>query len=159
MLLELPLTGYYFILYAFGACSKTRFKEKLYRFLRHVKNVEQIVEEFWEYHQGSMADFYKKKHRRDDIIISASPEFLLKPICRILEVDHLICSKVHPMTGIYDGLNCHGEEKVRRLREEMPEVAVQEFYSDSLSDTPMAKVAKKAYLVKKGKIMDWPWHN
>ena len=52
-----------------------------------------------------------------DLIISASPEFLLKPICGILGIKHLIASKVSPVDGKYTGKNCHGKEKVRRFKQ------------------------------------------
>ena len=58
-------------------------------------------------------------------------------------------------TGETEGENCHGEEKVRRLREAYPEVEIREFYSDSLSDTPLAKLADKAYLVKGQELLPW----
>ena len=51
-------------------------------------------------------------------------------------------------TGVYDGLNCHGEEKVRRMRELYPELQIAAFYSDSRSDAPLARLAQKAYMVK-----------
>jgi phosphoserine phosphatase len=52
-------------------------------------------------------------------------------------------------------LNCHGEEKVRRYREAFGDAPIDEFYSDSYSDTPLAKLAAKAYLVKGDKRLPW----
>ena len=62
-------------------------------------------------------------------------------------------------TAKIDGLNCHGKEKVRRFYKEFPEdTVVENFYSDSLTDTPLAKLADKAYLiVDKGQTpVPWP---
>ena len=59
-------------------------------------------------------------------------------------------------TGKIHGLNCHDEEKVRRFRLEVPEGHIENFYSDSLSDSPLAKLADRAWLVKKGKLSPWP---
>ena len=39
---------------------------------------------------------------------------------------------------------------------EYPNTEVGEFYSDSLSDTPMAKLAQRAYLVKGSEFFPWP---
>ena len=50
-------------------------------------------------------------------------------------------------------MNCHGEEKVRRFREVYGDAQIDEFYSDSLHDTPLAKEAKRAFLVKKDEIL------
>ena len=51
---------------------------------------------------------------------------------------------MNPQTGLYDGLNCHGEEKVRRMRELYPDAEIEQFYSDSLHDTPLARLARRS---------------
>jgi HAD superfamily phosphoserine phosphatase-like hydrolase len=155
VLLELPILMVAAVLYLFRTESKTSFKETFYRFLRHLRSVEKLVSEFWEINQGNIADFYRKRHRDDDIVISASPEFLLQPICEKLGVKNLIASRVDDKTGRYQGENCWGEEKLFRLRKEMPDVEVYEFYSDSLSDAPLAGIAERAYLVKKNRLILW----
>jgi phosphoserine phosphatase len=68
----------------------------------------------------------------------------------------LIASRVEAQTGAYDGLNCHGEEKVRRMREQYPELEIAGFYSDSRSDTPLAKLARMAYMVKGDALSPFP---
>ena len=49
-------------------------------------------------------------------------------------------------------------EKKRRFLEEYPEEAIENFYSDSLADTPLALCAEKAHLVtnKASTVIDWP---
>ena len=89
-----------------------------------------------------------------DIIISASPEFLLKPICDKLGVT-MLATKVDNKTGLFDGENCHGQEKVRRLHEIYPGAEIDEFYSDLYCDTPLARLAKKAYIVKGERLTPW----
>ena len=92
--------------------------------------------------------------RADDVIISASPAFLLAPACQRLGVT-LLASQVDETTGKYQGLNCHGEEKLRRLKAAMPAIVVDKAYSDSRSDTPLAMLAKQAYLVKGDRLLPW----
>lgn len=94
----------------------------------------------------------KTKHDKD-VIISASPEFLLKPITDELKVMKLLGSRVDIKTGKFKGLNCHGEEKVKRLNKEYHDYEVISSYSDSLSDIPILKLAKKQYIVKKDKLI------
>ena len=156
ILTELPVLTGYAVLFVLKVCSKTEFKEIFYRFLRHLGSVDELVEEFWNLHRGGIADYYHDTHRDTDVVISASPEFLLKPICKQLSIHKLIASRVDRHTGIYFGENCWGEEKVRRFREEMPDAEVADFYSDSLSDTPMAAIAERAFLVTSGGIVPWP---
>ena len=80
---------------------------------------------------------------------------LLLPACRILKIENLIASRVDKNTGLFDGENCWGEEKLKRLREGMPDVSVGEFYSDSISDAPLAGIAEKAYIVRHGRLIPW----
>ena len=68
----------------------------------------------------------------------------------------LIASRVHPTTGLYTGENCFGPEKVFRLMEQCPGCTFEEFYSDSLSDTPLADLAERAYLVTGTACRLWP---
>ena len=90
------------------------------------------------------------------MIISASPEFTIQRFCHQLGIQQVIASVVDPQTGKYTGLNCHGAEKVRRFKERMTSGTVEEFYSDSLSDAPLAGLAEKAYLVKGNNRLPWP---
>lgn len=67
-----------------------------------------------------------------------------------------IASEVNPLTGELLGSNCRGEEKVKRFNEVYPNETIDDFYSDSLSDLPLARMAHKAYLVKNQKVCSWP---
>ena len=130
-------------------------KEKIFSFLPRLDDVDRIVEEFWETHRDRLAPWYLAQKRSDDVIISASPDFLLRPICEELGV-FLIATRMDPYTGKIHGLNCHDEEKVRRFRQEFPDGHTENFYSDSLADSPMAKIADRAFLVRDGKPGPWP---
>lgn len=140
--------------YALKQCGKTYFKEKFYRVLRGIPNISRATEDFWDKYDENIAEWYLKQQKDDDIIISASPEFLLEPICKRLGIKHLIASRIDSDTGMYLGENCYGEEKVRRFKKQFNEQP-DEFYSDSLSDAPMANLAKKAFLVDKDILIPW----
>ncbi len=157
ILLAPSLLCAFFRFYVFRRGTKTEFKEKMYRFLTKC-NTEKDVAEFWEKSCGKIKDFYIKQKKSDDVIISASPEFLLAPICKKLEIKHLIASKVDSKSGKYSGVNCHGKEKVRRFYEEFSDGEIDKFYSDSFSDTPMAEISKKAFLVNGNKITEWEFN-
>lgn len=156
VLLWLPYQGCVFLLYLLGIYTKTQFKERFYRFFRSVPEIEAVVERFWDDKQGRIKAWYRANQRPDDVVISASPEFLLRPVCERLGISHLIASRVDARTGKYDGLNCYGEEKAVRFRAEMPGYKVGNFYSDSRSDTPMARLASgQAYLVLGERLVKW----
>ncbi len=138
-----------------GLIDKTRAKQRFYRYLRHVPDVKQEVELFWMTHDKNLKDWYFDQKQPDDLIISASPVFLIEPIARRLGLK-LIASRVDAATGRYEGVNCHGQEKVRRMRELYPEVRIARFYSDSMNDSPLARLAEEAFLVKDDLISPYP---
>lgn len=143
--------------YRLGIISKTKMKETLYRFLNSFDDfeIDKIVNRFWTSHKKNIYDWYYRKKDASNVIISASPRFLLEPICRELNVN-LICSEVNIKNGDYIGLNCWGDEKVSRFNKEYPNAVINEFYSDSKSDMSLARLAKKSYLVKhNGEIIEW----
>ena len=72
-----------------------------------------------------------------------------------LVTERLMASKVDKRTGKFDGANCHGEEKVRRFLELYPDAHIDEFYSDLYCDTPLAKLADKAFIVKGERLLPW----
>lgn len=144
------------LLYAAGRIDKTTMKSRIYRVFAGVRDIDGEVAGFWRLNGDRIKEFYMRGRRPDDIIISASPEFLLRDECARLGVGLLIASRVDPATGAYDGLNCHGAEKVRRLALLRPEAVIDEFYSDSLSDAPLARLAARAYMVRGDELSPWP---
>ena len=153
ILLAFPYTLWALFLFIIGIYSKTLFKEVFYRFLTYVTNVDETVEGFWHLHKSKIANWYLEQ-KADDIIISASPDFLLRPMCNSLGVT-LIASIVGNKNGKYDGENCEGEEKVRRFREEIPDCQINRFYSDSLKDTPLSLLAQESYIVSGENCIPW----
>ena len=141
-------------LFLFGIISKTKFKQRAYSFLKHIPNIDCELFIFWESHEKKIKSWYMAQKKVDDIIISASPEFLLKPVCSKLGVS-VIASTVDKNTGVYKGENCYGDDKVRRFRLAFPNAIVESFYSDSQSDNPMARVAFSAYRVNGNSITLW----
>lgn len=133
---------------------KTDMKERFYRIFTGYDPLA-LLEEFWDKHQHKVFSWYPRQQEEGDIVISASPEFLLKPICDRLGIRHLIASRVDPKTGRYEGLNCWGPEKVVRLRQELGHTHCDKFFSDSYSDQPLADIADEAFLIKDGVICPW----
>ena len=142
--------------YVFKIGTKTHCKEIFYRFLTKVPNVDKAVEDFWSRNEDGIFDWYKEIHKETDVVISASPEFLLEGICKKLGVEKMMASRVDKKTGKYQGENCHGEEKVSRFYEMFPDGVVDDFYSDSVSDAPLARIAKRAFVINsKGQVLEW----
>lgn len=150
----LPFQGISFALYVLKLIDKTTTKERIYRVFTGY-DAESLLEEFWDAHQRKIVSWYSQQQEATDIVISASPEFLLAPICSRLGIRYLIASRVDVHTGKYIGKNCQGMEKVIRLEKDLGITHCDRFFSDSLSDLPLAAIANKAFLVKRGTMYSW----
>lgn len=84
------------------------------------------------------------------IVVSASPENWVKPWCDSLGIE-CIATKLETsnqvLTGRIAGLNCHGEEKIRRIRELVTLTDYDEVsaYGDTPSDRPMMSLATRSF--------------
>lgn len=147
-----------FIFYKLKIISKTEFKREFFSFLKGIENIDEYLQTFWSIHKTKIKKWYLDKQECDDVIVSASPEFLLIPICKELNINRLIASKVCIKTGEFKGNNCYGEEKAIRFFEKFPDGKIDNFYSDSISDLPLAKKSKFAFLVQKDRIVEFNGH-
>ena len=151
----LPMQVWGAVLYLIKRISRTRFKEYFFSFLRGLPDVDGELSLFWRGRGEKIMAWYAARRSKEDVVISASPDFLLEGICASLGISALIASHVDKRTGLYTGENCRGEEKVRRFQEAYPGKAIRTFYSDSRSDLPLARLAKEAFLIRRGKITPW----
>ena len=135
-----------------GRLSRGEVKQALYSCLRAVPDAHAEAKAFWDEHIDRIFPWYLARRREDDLVISASPEFLIGEACRRLGIGY-IATRMDPADGRIIGENCRGEEKVRRFREVFGDAAVEEFYSDSLSDRPMMDIAGQGFLVRGGKVV------
>ena len=138
-----------------GRCTTTQWKEVFFRFLPGIPDMEAELRIFWDKNLGKIMKWYKDQKQDTDVIISASPAFLLEIPIKELGLKSLIASEVDIRSGKFSSENCKGQEKVKRFRAIFPDEKVDRFYSDSLSDLPMAELAEKAYLCHKGRLTEW----
>lgn len=144
-----------FVLYKLKRITKTQLKERFFSFLKYMSNREILVHEFWQANQHKICPWYLREKKEDDVIISASPEFLLQEMTAKLSAGCLIASEVDLFTGKFYSENCYGSEKRNRFLQKFPDHNIEKFFSDSISDAPMAAMARKAYLVNGPQIMEW----
>jgi phosphatidylglycerophosphatase C len=142
------------IRYKLKLIPKTQMKQTFYIYMKTIKDMDERVKGFWISHRRYLREFYLNQKKRDDVIISASPTFLLQPLIDEWGCE-LIASVVDQKTG-HSGENCWGPEKVRRFAQLYSLDLIDEFYSDSLSDTPLATYAKHAFFVSPQHIGPWP---
>lgn len=151
--LYLPIQLFAMILYLFKIKDKEYFKEKFFCFLKKINNLDEYVHNFWKRNTNKIKPWYLAQKKNSDVIISASPEFLLAPLQNILNVDRIIATKVNKTNGKFITKNCYGKEKVRRFNKEVKK-EIDSFYTDSFSDKPMMEIATRSFLVKKSSVIE-----
>lgn len=129
-------------------------KEKYFSFLKGIKDIDGKVEKFWVKNKDKIRKnlFQNKKNV---VVISASPEFLLKDICKENGIETVIATIVDKRNGSFLSKNCYGKEKVKRLNNQCKAYWINEFYTDSLTDKYLAQISKTSFLVKKDKVEEW----
>src|SRR5206468_832010 len=114
-----------------------------------VDSINEMIEEFWDANFKKIKPWYLKQDHSDDVIISASPEFLLRPVAKRIKVRLLIATKMDLLSGSIDGENCRGEEKVKRLKQVIKNPIVRRAYTDHKIDNPILQLAQEKYLVRR----------
>lgn len=144
------------LLFITGRRKKQDFKQRMFRaFFGHAHDIHGELERFWDINMHRVFNWYKRNQLPDDVIISASPVDIVRPCCERLGIKHIMGSPVELTTGVYTGPNCHGEEKVVRFNAAFPGAHIENFYSDSHSDDPMARVAGRSFMVKGETLTPW----
>ena len=82
--LYLPYQVFSAVLFKTKIISRKKFKENFFSFLISVKDLH--LSEFWDQHQTKIKDWYLEQKQSDDLIISASPEFILKEMTDRLNI-------------------------------------------------------------------------
>ena len=157
LIFHLPKMLIYLIKYKLKLIKKETMKECFFEIITKFDNIDLIITEYWNKYECKIKDFFiKKKNHKNDIIASASPKFLLEPIAQKYKVKDLFASPINKNTGKYNGINCHGVEKVKLINNKYPRCEIIELYSDdAMSDIPLLDLAKKSYIVKKNDIIDY----
>ncbi|MBR1847940.1 MAG: HAD-IB family phosphatase [Lachnospiraceae bacterium] len=155
----LPKQVLYTFLYALKKVSIEEYKSTFFSFLNALDNTDKYVDAFWQKNREKIKPWYLSQKLSSDLIISASPYFLLEPICRQLNVDTVIATDMNKHNAEINGKNCKGKEKVNRLFANYPNAEIESFYSDSTSDAPLAKLAKHAFIVQNNEIIPWVFSN
>jgi len=134
--------------YLFRKSNIGLIKSELFSFVKHINNLDEYINDYVLKHQKNIKKFYLEQKKDDDVVISASFDFIVRPFCEKLGIKTIIATKYDTNKGCIIGNNCKGKEKIIRFKEVIKNPKVNEAYSDSLSDIPMFEIAKKAYLVK-----------
>ncbi|MDR2752744.1 MAG: haloacid dehalogenase-like hydrolase [Oscillospiraceae bacterium] len=129
-----------------------RYERILKVFLQGIDDYEADARVFWDQNEHRLRSFYRRLHRPDDLIISASPEQSLREVCKRLGVARYIGTVINETTQSLDFI-CFKENKVKAFRERYPNEKIERFYTDSMNDKPLMEIAEHVFFVKKGTII------
>lgn len=121
------------------------------RYLSRLNDIDFLVKDFWDKNEHKVKSFYLRQMRSDDVIISASVDFLLEELLSRIGVKNYLATKVDKSTGEVQKI-CYRKNKVQLFREKFPHVQIENFYTDSKNDAAMMKIAKHTYIVKGSNI-------
>ena len=151
LLLLLPYYLALGLLYGLRIFTLDRFKRHIFIAVRFIP-LDKAVRAFWDRHERDVFPWFLPQNRaRHTVVISASPDFLLREIAGRLQVETLLCTRHDPKTGTLLGRNCRGEEKVRRFHAAFGEdVRVRDVYSDSYRhDRPIFSLGERCFHIEK----------
>ena len=144
------------VLYKMGKVKNHRLQRELFSYLTMIDNFDEQIERYWDKNEKRIAPWYLAQKKPDDLIISASPDCIIGPIAKRLGVNHM-ASEFNREFGVFTNNLMYAKEKARYIIDHGIPV-IDNFYSDSLADTPLALCAEKAHLVKNhaSTVVDWP---
>lgn len=122
-------------------------------FLAGCPDAKELAQSFWQKNYKKIKSFYKDIHKEDDVIISASFGFMLRPVMEKLGIKEMVSSEVDLETGEIMRL-CFRSNK-KKLFDELYGGKIENFYTDSLNDVLLLKHAENAFIVKGERIERW----
>ena len=139
-----------FFQYKKGKIPNYLMQRKMFSYLTMLDDFDVQIEKYWDKYEKRISEWYLAQKRPDDLIISASPS------CRRLGVNY-IATEYDLEYGVFVNNLMYAKEKAKYIIDHGFPV-IDNFYSDSLADTPIALCAEKAHLVTKKatKVNDWP---
>lgn len=155
----LPYQTAVIVLYLLKIYDLNKMKTPLFSFVRMIPT-EKAAKKFWDKHEKYIYDFAKKENReRYSVMVSASPDFLIREVAKRIEIDDYICTK-HDKKGKIIGKNCHDTQKVVLFRERYPDAKVKNVYSDSIkNDKYIFSLAENCYHAVKGKMINFDFES
>lgn len=144
------------ILYKMDKIPEYLMQRRLFSYLTLVDDFDAQIEKYWDKNEKKIAPWYLAQKKDDDLIISASPTAIIEPIANRLGV-RFVASEFDIKYGVFTNNLMYAKEKARYIIDQgFP--MIDNFYSDSLADTPIALLAEKAHFVsdKASKVSDWP---
>ena len=139
-----------------GKMPEYLMQRRFFGYLTMINDFDVQIERYWDKNEKRIASWYLAQKKPDDLIISASPKCIIEPIARRLGVN-CVATDFDREFGVFLDNMMYAKEKAKYIIDHGFPV-IENFYSDSLADTPLALCAEKAHLVKNKArtVVDWP---
>ena len=146
--------------YALGLMDNSKAKQHVLKYFFGGMSVEIMSELGQQYAKQRLPKILRpagleklkwhQQHGHKIVIVSASTEYWLKPWTDTMGFDLLATQlevKDNRLTGCFEGENCHGEEKVRRIKSVFDLNKFDEIYAygDTSGDKPMLALAHHGF--------------
>ena len=144
------------IQYKRGKIPNYQLQRKMFSYLTMIDDFDVQIEKYWDKYEKKISAWYLAQKKPDDLIISASPDCIIGPIAKRLGVNYM-ATEYDREYGVFMNNLMYAREKAKYIVDQGFPV-IDNFYSDSLADTPLALCAEKAHLVikKATTVIDWP---
>ncbi len=144
------------IQYKRGKIPNCQLQRKMFSYLTMIDDYDEQIERYWDKYESRISEWYLAQKKPDDLIISASPDCIIGPIANRLGVNYM-ATEYDREFGVFLNNLMYAKEKAKYIFDHGFPV-IDNFYSDSLADTPLALCAQKAHLVtnKATTVIDWP---
>ena len=156
IILMLPLQFIWGVMMGLKIISVKTCKRVAFWFAIFINN-KRNVEKFWDKYEKQIYDWFRPENRngRKTVLISASPDFLIEEIARRMGVDYCIATTCNKKTYTMIGEICRREEKVVRLKKQLPNIIVKDVYSDSInSDKYIFNLGERCFLATQGELTE-----
>lgn len=150
-----PKVVYSGILFTFGKIPECKLVRILYSYLPKINDFDKQINAFWNKYENRISKWYLLQKDSSDLIISGSPECLVKPLADRLGVNCMATEYDRELGVMYGNLMLAKSKSRFIIDQGMP--VIENFYSDSLSDMPIALCAENAFLVTKRATKPVPW--
>ena len=132
-------------------------QREFFGYLTLIDDVDEQIKRYWDKNEERISAWYLAQKSPDDLIISASPDCIIEPIAKRLGVNFM-ATEFDREYGTFLNNMMYAQEKAQYVMLERGFPVIENFYSDSLADTPLALCAEKAHLVKDkaSTVIDWP---
>lgn len=121
-------------------------------FLSCCPDAQELAQKFWDRNFHKIKSFYNGVRQDNDVVVSASFGFLLRPVLDKIGIKNALMSEVDLEKGKVLRL-CYRKNKVELFKNVFDVELVEDVYTDSLNDRPLMSLAgRDVYLVNGNNI-------